>query len=97
MDRVLREGETVVAVVVQCVAEETGRDPTDLRPFAESIDADAVEALFGRRTDESPGQLQVEYEGCRVTIDRESVTVEPLHAIVDRRSGESTQSQAPSS
>lgn len=78
MRRELRPDEPVNRAIVEAVAAETGRDPASMRPFAEVIDADAVDALFAASSGTGPRTLTVSYEGCRVTVDGEVVTVEPL-------------------
>lgn len=75
MHQVVREGESVSSVVVECVAAVTGRDPMELSPFAESIDTDAIEAFFDRSGGDQPGRLTVVYEGCRVTLEGDAVRV----------------------
>lgn len=78
MRRSIRPGESVSDVVVRAVADRTDRTPTDLRPFSESIDADALDSLFTRSARDSVESLTLLYEGCRVTIDPETVTVQEI-------------------
>ena len=76
MRRRIRSGENVTNVVIRAVADVTDRDPLDLQPLGDSIDADAVDALFVNSADDSVESLTIHYGGCRVTIDGEAVTVE---------------------
>ena len=76
MQRTVEEGETVTGVIVECVAEETDQEPEDLQPFAEAIDADAVEAFYEHFERDGKGKLTVVYEGCRVAFDGTGVTVQ---------------------
>lgn len=78
MRREIEPGETVTEAIVYAVAEATGREPTSMQPFAESIDADAVEAHFARAAGDGDPTLSVTYEGCRVTVTRDAVDVELL-------------------
>lgn len=92
MRRTLEGEESVTSVVVRCVADAVGRDPKELEPFADSIDADAVESLFESVAEDAPRRLTVEYEGCSVTIAPDEVAVERLSAVdaassVDRGRG----------
>lgn len=77
MQREIDPGERVSDAVVEAVAEATGRDPESLRPFVESIDAQAVDDLLSAASGEGPDGLSVVYEGCRVTVEGGVVTVEP--------------------
>lgn len=73
--------QSVVSTVVQCLADTVGRDPMELEPFAETIDADAVESLFESVVGDAPRSLSVEYEGCSVTITPDEVAVDRLSAV----------------
>lgn len=76
VQREIRPDERVTDAVVAAVAQETGRDPDSLEPFATSIDAAAVDALLADGEGDGPGRLSVVYEGCRVTVEGGVVTVE---------------------
>lgn len=78
MRRQIRPEESVTEVIVRAVADTTGRDPVELEPFAESIDPDAIESLFKRSSTDGPESLTLLYEGCRVTVDQDAVTVERI-------------------
>lgn len=58
--------------IVLAVAEVSGRDPTELRPLNDVINADALDSLF---TPERPGnetdQISFDYQGYRVTVYRD--------------------------
>jgi len=69
-------GENVTNVVIRAVADKTNREPVDLEPLGDTIDADAVDALFANSSGNNLDSLTLHYEGCRVTIDFEAVTVE---------------------
>lgn len=69
-------GDLVVAVT-DAVAEATDRNPTELDPLYESIDPDALTALFAGRNP-SDTRIEFEYQGQTVTIDGDGqVTVDP--------------------
>ena len=76
MRRMLMSGESVTNEIIRAVADETDRDPVDLQPFGDSIDADALDALVSNSSGDCVESLTLHYEGCRVTIDGEAVTVE---------------------
>ena len=76
MRRMIRSGENVTSVVIRAVADMTDRTPYDLQPLGDSIDADAVDALFVNSSGDSVKSLTIQYEGCRITIDGETVSVE---------------------
>lgn len=78
MRRTIEQGEPVTTAVVECVAEATDRDPTDLRPLAAVVDPDALESVFDRSPAAGPRRLEVLYEGCWVTVRPEAVDVESL-------------------
>jgi hypothetical protein len=71
---------SIAIPVVEAVADATGVDPTALRPLAEVLDTDALDALCdaGR-----PSRLAIEfaYEGRLVQIETDeevTVTTQPL-------------------
>ena len=54
--------------VLQRVAEETEKSPTNLRePLYTAIDPDALNALYSE--DQSPSQLTFTYNGYQISID----------------------------
>jgi len=74
--------EAVSTVVVRAVSAVEVRDPLSLRPLVEILDPDALDTLFGARTDGTPrpgGRLTFVYGKCRVTVDNgEYLTLHPL-------------------
>lgn len=78
MHQAIEEGETVSEVIIGCVAELTDQDPEEMPPFVESIDTDAIEAFFSYTNGSGPSKLTVVYEGCRVTVERDVVTVREI-------------------
>jgi len=73
--------ESVSMAVVRAVSAVEGRDPLALRPLIDVLDPDALDTLFGSRTDGAPrlgGRFTFVYSECRVTIENgETITVEP--------------------
>ena len=78
MRRSVRPGECPTEVIVRAVADKTGRCPEDLRPFADSIDTDAVDDLFMRSSGNGPQELTLLYEGCQVTVEEDMVRVDEV-------------------
>ena len=76
MRRMIRVGENVTNVVIRAVADKTDSAVVDLQPLGDSVDADALDALFANSSADVVESLTLHYEGCRVTIDGEAVTVE---------------------
>lgn len=56
--------------VVAVVAVATGREPNDLQPLENSIDTDALNALFSATpgTSRRSGRVTFEYEGFALTV-----------------------------
>lgn len=50
------EGRSVVVAVVEVLAAATGRDPIDLDPLYDTIDPEALNAIFAPR---APGQVRI--------------------------------------
>lgn len=46
------EPEPLGTTIVRAVAAVTGREPTDMEPLHETVDADALDNLFAPRSDE---------------------------------------------
>lgn len=75
--------EAVSETVVRAVAEASGRpvfatdsDGEPLAPLYETIDPDALDALFRGRADDPAGRVRFVYSGHEVTVDRSgAVTV----------------------
>lgn len=79
MEQTVQEDQPVSYTLLHAVAEVEGCSPTDLPPLQETLDVDALDALFAGETDtpsQFEGRLTFEYSDCSVTIsvDR-SVTV----------------------
>ena len=79
MERTVPADRSVSHTLITAVAEVEGCSPTDLPPLYDTIDADAVNALFSGETSCPPhceGSLMFEYSDSSVTIwsDR-SVTI----------------------
>ena len=86
MRRLIRPGEPLTEVVARAVADETGRDIVDLDPLQEAIDTDALNTMFMRSSADNDGLqlMTLLYEGCRVTIEEDVVTVEEVPGISSR-------------
>lgn len=70
------DGVTPSRATYLAVAEATDRDPMDLPPLMDTIDADALDAFIDRGSDTVGSKLTFEYAGCSVTVTTEEVTVE---------------------
>lgn len=69
--------ETVSEAVVSAVADATGQSPLEIPPLVETIDPDALNALFRTANGSESGILvSFEYADCYVTVDGETVRVE---------------------
>jgi hypothetical protein len=80
--------------IVRLVAAATGRRSLELTPLYGSTDPDALDALFGRRSDGSvrtEGSLRFRYEGCEVIVDGRTVRVRRLPG-ENGENGEGTES-----
>lgn len=61
--------EAISQQVVEAVADATGVDPLDLPPLYDSIDPDALDALFSHADSSlSITELRFELEGCEVLV-----------------------------
>lgn len=90
--------------VIAAVAAATDTDPLELEPLFDSVDPDALDALFaneGGTTARTEGQLTFPTNGCRVTVDADgTVAAEPLyqyHGAFDASSleGETAPAESP--
>ena len=64
--------ESVSTAVVRAVSAVEGRGPQSLPPLANTLDTDALDALFDPRGDgaaRTGGRLSLVYSNCRLTID----------------------------
>ena len=77
--------ESVSTAVVRAVSAVEGREPCHLRPLADGLDTNALDALFEFRSNGQPmpgGCLSFVYRGCRVSIDNgEYLSTEPLERV----------------
>jgi hypothetical protein len=82
MEYEVDEEESISLGVVRAVSSVVGRDTCEIRPLAEVLDTDALDALFGprRNGDRRPGgEVSFIYSGCRVTVQNsEYISVQPL-------------------
>ena len=89
MEYEIEDDEPVSLAVVRAVAAVEGREPCALRPLAEVVDPDALDALFEPRGDgeaRTGGHLSFVYSSCRVTVDNgEYLTLRPVELERRRR------------
>lgn len=78
MPREIGPDETVTTAIVRAVAERTGRDPMALACLGGVVDPDALEGLFDGPPGNGVESLTLVYEGRRVTVDADGVTVEDV-------------------
>ena len=69
------DGVTPSRATYLAVAEATDRDPMDLPPLMDTIDTDALDAIFDSASDTVDFKQTFEYAGCAVTVTDEEVTV----------------------
>lgn len=74
--------EPVSTAVVRAVSAVRGVEQSTLRPLADVLDPDALDALFATKADgtaRAGGRLDFVYATCRVRIDNgEYLTLEPI-------------------
>lgn len=76
--------ETLVSTVVDAVADAKGVDPLELEPLYESIDPDALDAIFSKADGRSAVELSFSVAGCEVVVrGPDEISVTPA----TRRSG----------
>ncbi|QHS15739.1 hypothetical protein GWK26_00470 [haloarchaeon 3A1-DGR] len=84
MEYEIGANEGISTAIVRAVSAVEGRNPLSLRPLAEVLDPDALDALFGSRDDGTPrpgGRLTCVYSKCHITIDNgEYLTLRPIDA-----------------
>lgn len=68
--------ERVTATVVEKIADAEGRRVYDVAPLFESIDPDALEAIFADRTSADHVTVEFSHAGYRVRIDGGRVSIE---------------------
>ena len=83
--------ESVSTAVVSAVSAVEGRAPRSLRPLAEILDPDALNALFDSCGDGTPragGRLTFVYSKCCVTVDNgEYLTLHPIDPRISEERG----------
>lgn len=77
--------DILVSEVIRTVAAYADKEPEDLPPLNEVIDADALEALFGPRPDgtarQATGEVRFQYAGFLVCVAADGqVALEPVPA-----------------
>ncbi len=70
-------GRSVTELVVDCLADATGRDPLELPPLWEVIDPEGLNSVFEPRRsgDERAGTVQFRYCGHEVTVETQSSVI----------------------
>ncbi|WP_227354413.1 HalOD1 output domain-containing protein [Haladaptatus salinisoli] len=64
--------EPMTETIVETIAEAADADPTQLEPLYESIDPDALDDLFDRRSDANvPARVTFHHEGFEVVVERD--------------------------
>lgn len=61
--------------IVSAVATASGSDPTDLPPLSETIDTDALDALFDAKNGSDNLELRFTYAGYFVRVEKPDVEV----------------------
>lgn len=83
MDRIVEPNRPVSYTLLCAVADVKGCNPTDLPSLHDTLDVDALDALFSTEEDETPqfiGSLQFEYSDVSITIwSGQSVIVSVAH------------------
>ena len=71
--------ETLVTAVVEAVADAKGVDPLELEPLYESVDPEALEAIFSTADGRSAVELSFSVAGCEVVVrGPDEISVTPL-------------------
>lgn len=74
--------EPVTSAVVRAVSAVVGQNPRSLQPLGRVLDTDALDDLFGHRSNgdtRTGGRLSFVYAGCNVTVyNGEYLTINPL-------------------
>lgn len=71
-----RQRETVTATVVEKIANAEGGGVYDVAPLFESIDPDALEAIFADQAPSDHVTVEFSHAGYRVRVEGGRVTVE---------------------
>ncbi len=68
--------DSIIQAVVEAVSTVRGCDPLELATLADSVDPDALEALFGQDAAQSVARsLTFRYEGLDVTVTGDGAVV----------------------
>lgn len=73
------EDRSLGTAVVVAIAEATGTPARDIEPLYETVDPDALAALFGPRTADGSrrrGTVSFVHDGCRVIVDGDEIVVD---------------------
>ena len=66
------EYDTVSAAVIDAVGSVSDQDTTEMPPLYESVDPDALDALFSRsRSIDDPQSVQFEFNGHHVRVEND--------------------------
>ncbi len=67
------EGKSTSQRVIEAVADETGKDPTEVGPLYHVIDPDALDRLFSatRGSGRNQGYVEFSFAGCDVVVSGE--------------------------
>lgn len=86
-----REDESPTTAIIRLVCTVLDREVTDLPPLHHTIETDALNALFQRRSGRSvgtTGKVMFEFAGCDVTYRSDGVVVvEPRDEVAPVRRG----------
>ena len=78
-DSTVTVDETLVMRVVDAVADAKGVDPLELEPLHESIDLEALDAIFSTADGRSAVELSFSVAGCEVVVrGPDDISVTPL-------------------
>lgn len=69
----VQAGNHLDVAIVRAISQARGVEPLDLPPLAESLDLDALRALVVS----DDVDVAFEHAGCSVTVEGDTVTVEP--------------------
>ncbi|MEZ3145666.1 HalOD1 output domain-containing protein [Halobaculum sp. MBLA0143] len=72
------DGQSVTTQVATAVADALGTTADDLTPLETVVDTDTLDRLFETR-DTPELTVEFDYEDCHVTVDADTVGVEPPH------------------
>lgn len=71
------DANSATRAVIEAVAHERERDPTELPPLYHTIEPDALDGIISPAGDPQDIQLTFNYAGCEVTVTGEdAVTVD---------------------